>query len=234
MALHIDLDRDELADRLGGKLPQGALGLVEGGSGSGKSVLAQRLTYGLLEHGSSVVYVSTEFTTSAFLDQMDRLGYPVQGAFADKQLLFCSTTPLLGHPVDKGDQLPRLLESRQLMTQDVVIVDVFSQLVEPHLEGNDRGERVLEHLVRRLKQINATGTTLLLTIDPEHLEGVDASPMTGAADVRLECVKERHGSQVDRFIVPKKFARAAGQIGDVIPFRVEPGAGFIVEIKAIA
>lgn len=232
--LNIDLDRDELADRLGGQLPQGALGLIEGGSGSGKSVLAQRITYGLLEHGTDVVYVSTEFTTSAFLDQMEQLGYPVQDHFAEQRLKFCSTTPMLGHPVPAEDRLPRLLEARNLLTTPVVIVDVFSQLIEPHLEEGRRGIRVLEHLVRTLKKINATGTTLLLTIDPSHLAGIDSSPLSPAADIRLECVKERVGGQVDRFIVPKKFARATGSIGDVIPFRVEPGAGFIVEIKAVA
>lgn len=234
MELKIDLDRDELAGRLGGKLPQGAMGLVEGGSGSGKSVLVQRLTYGLLEHRIPVVYVSTEFTTSAFLDQMSGLGYPVQEPFSEHKLKFCSTTPMLGHPVPTEDRLPRLLNAHELLTAPVVIVDGFSQLLEPHLETGRRGTRVLEHLVRTLKQINATGTTLLLTIDPRHLEGVDSSPLTSAADIRLECVKERVGGQVDRFIVPKKFARAAGAVGDVIPFRVEPGAGFIVEIKAVA
>lgn len=234
MQLNFDLERDELASRLGGSLPRGSLCLVEGGSGSGKSVVAQRLTYGLREQEIPVVYVSTEFTTTAFLEQMRQLGYPVQEDFSKHELLFCSTNPLLGHPVPTEERLPRLLEAKELLTRPVVIVDVFSQLFEPHIQEGRRGTRVLEHLVRRLKQINATGTTLVLTIDPRHLEGIDTSPLTGAADVRLECVKERVGSQVDRYIVPKKFARANGQVGDVIPFRVEPGAGFIVEIKAVA
>jgi flagellar protein FlaH len=137
MELDIDLDRDELADRLGGKLPQGSLGLIEGVSGAGKSVTAQRLAYGLLQNGTRVVYVSTEFTTSAFLEQMEGLGYPVQEHFAERQLKFCSTTPMLGHPVPKKDRLPRLLESKQLLTEPVVIVDCFSQLAEPHLEDGD-------------------------------------------------------------------------------------------------
>lgn len=234
MQLDIDLDRDELADRLGGKLPQGALALIEGPSGAGKSVLAQRLAYGLLEHGNSVVYVSTEFTTSAFLEQMDGLGYGIQGHFSEKRLKFCSTKPMLGHPVPKEDRLPRLLEADDLLTQSVVIVDCFSQLAEPHLAEGERGARVLDHLVRTFKQVNETGSTILLTLDPQHLEGVDTSPLTAGADIRLECVKERVGGDVNRFIVPKKFARATGPVGDVIAFRVEPGAGLIIEIKAVA
>ncbi len=234
MKLKIDLERDELADRLGGHLPMGSLGLIEGTSGAGKSVLAQRLTYGLVQNGNRVVYISTEFTTSAFLEQMSGLGYNVQDAFTNEQLRFCSTTPMLGHPVPKEERLPRLLEADHLLTEPVVIVDCFSQLAEPHIESGERGVRVLDHLVRTLKQVNQAGTTILLTLDPRHLEGTDTSPLTAGADIRLECVKERVGGSVDRFIVPKKFARAGGPIGDVIAFRVEPGAGFIVEIKAIA
>jgi len=234
MDLDIDLDRDELADRLGGKLPQGSLGLIEGESGAGKSVTAQRLTYGLLKNGTRVVYVSTEFTTSAFLEQMEGLGYPVQEHFAKRELKFCSTTPMLGHPVPKEERLPRLLEAKELLTEPVVVVDCFSQLAEPHIEDGERGGEVLEHLVRTLKQVNDAGSTILLTIDPRHFDGVDNSPLTTGADIRLECIKERVGGDVNRYIVPKKFARASGPVGDVIAFRVEPGAGFIVEIKAVA
>lgn len=234
MELEFDLDRDELADRLGGTLPGGALALAEGTSGSGKSVLAQRLAYGLLANGHRVVYVTTEFTTSAFMEQMDGLGYNVENAFAEGRLKLCSTTPMLGHPIPKEERLPRLLRADHLLTEPVVIVDCFSQLAEPHLAEGERGARVLEHLVRTLKQVNATGSTIILTAQRRHLEGIDSSPLTTGADIRLECVKERVGDSVDRFIVPKKFARATGPVGDVIAFRVEPGAGFIVEIKAIA
>lgn len=52
--------------------------------------------------------------------------------------------------------------------------------------------------------------------------------------VRIECIAERVGGAVDRFVVVRKFARAASGVGDVIPFRVEPGSGFIVEIKAVS
>jgi hypothetical protein len=101
-------------------------------------------------------------------------------------------------------------------------------------DHGERGGEVLEHLVRTLKQVNDAGSTILLTIDPRHFEGVDNSPLTTGADIRLECIKERVGGDVNRYIVPKKFARASGPVGDVIAFRVEPGAGFIVEIKAVA
>ena len=145
MDLDFALERDELAGRLGGGLPQGSLCLVEGEGGSGKSVLTQRIAYGLLEHGHRTVFVSSEFSTPAFLDQMQSLGYPVMDAFADGRLLFVPTNPLLGHSVSSRERLPRLLAARHLLRQPVVIVDVFSMLAEPHLRGPG-GDRRLEHL----------------------------------------------------------------------------------------
>lgn len=233
MVLEFDLERDELAKRLGGGLPSGSLCLIEGSSGSGKSVIAQRLMYGTLTNGHRSVYVSTEFTTPAFMDQLDNLGYPVLEPFADEELMFASTNPLLGHPVPEEELLPRLLEAKDLVTEPVVFVDVFSQMLEPQLRGGDP-DALMEDLVRQLKQINAVGTTLVLTIDPDHLEGADVNELAGAADVRLECDVEQVGNNLERSIIVRKFARAEATVGDVIRFRVEPGAGFIVEIKAVA
>lgn len=233
-SLDFKMERDELAKRLGGSLPQSALCLIEGGSGTGKSVVSQRLTYGLLHHDIDVAYISTEFTTTSFLHQMDQLGYPVMDEFIENRLKFVSTHPQLGHPVPTRQLLPRLLKARPLLQNPVVVVDAFSQLAEPHLDPGPEGEQVLEHLVHTLKRINSTGTTLILTIDPSHFEGLDTAALTSAADIRIECTMERVGGQVNRFLVNKKFARAQGTVGDVVPFRVEPGAGFIVEIKAVA
>lgn len=231
MNLDIDLDQDELADRLGGALPQGSLILVEGPSGAGKSVLSQRLTYGLLANGADCTYISSEFTTPAFLHQMDQLGYGVMEEFMEQELLFASTHPLLGHPVDEKALLPRLWEATDLMTRPAVVVDTFSRLAAPHFhEGSD----VVEHTVRMVKRINSAGTTLILTVNPDDVDGVDTTMLASAADVRLQCTTERRGGKVNRFVEVKKFTRAPDTTGDLIPFRVEPGAGFIVEIKSVA
>jgi hypothetical protein len=77
-----------------------------------------------------------------------------------------------------------LLNARNLLTEPVVLVDCFSQLAEPHLAQGDRGSEVLEHLVRTLKQVNEAGTTILLTIHPVHMDGIDTSPLTAGADIR--------------------------------------------------
>ena len=64
----IELERDGLHRNLGGGFPKGAIVLMIGKYGAGKSAVSQRLTYGFLKNGHSVTMVSTEFTTKAFLE----------------------------------------------------------------------------------------------------------------------------------------------------------------------
>ena len=70
-------DRDRLNKELGGGIPPGSIVLVEGAYGAGKSVTSQRFLYGICQEGNTVTYLSTEFTTSGFIQQMHSLDYDV-------------------------------------------------------------------------------------------------------------------------------------------------------------
>jgi len=58
---------------LGGGFPKGSLIMIDGASGSGKSALCQRFSYGLLDNKNTVTYVSTQLTTQNFIRQMKSL-----------------------------------------------------------------------------------------------------------------------------------------------------------------
>ena len=61
------IERDGLSRRLGGGIPKGALTVIAGPYGSGKSVFVERLCYGLLINGHTVTYISTEITVQGFI-----------------------------------------------------------------------------------------------------------------------------------------------------------------------
>ncbi|MFA4935746.1 MAG: ATPase domain-containing protein, partial [Candidatus Methanoperedens sp.] len=65
-----ELGGDELCKKLGEGFPSGSIAIIEGGSGSGKSTVCQRIAYGLMESGTSVTYISTQLTTKGFINQM--------------------------------------------------------------------------------------------------------------------------------------------------------------------
>ena len=71
------LEQDSLANAMGARLPNRSLWMVQGEVGSGKSLVSQRLIYGLLENGSKILVVTTELTTRGWIEQMESIGYPV-------------------------------------------------------------------------------------------------------------------------------------------------------------
>ena len=68
------LEQDSLANSLGAAIPNRSLMIVEGEIGGGKSLIAQRLAFGLVENGTKVALVTTELTTRGWLEQVASIG----------------------------------------------------------------------------------------------------------------------------------------------------------------
>ena len=68
----------DIASALGGGLKEGALVIIEGESGTGKSVLCQHIAYGILQaRQCDVAYYSTEHNAASLTDQMAAIGLDV-------------------------------------------------------------------------------------------------------------------------------------------------------------
>ena len=55
------LEQDSLANSLGAAIPNRSLMIVEGEIGGGKSLIAQRLAFGLVENGTKVGLIFQKF-----------------------------------------------------------------------------------------------------------------------------------------------------------------------------
>jgi len=239
-----DLKQDDLAQRLGGGLPKGALIVLEGPVGAGKSVMCQRFTQGLLKAGVRVGYVSTELTTRGMLDQMDSLGYgEAWAAIPDERFVFVPTHPVIGERAPRGERLGRLLKARHLYDLDVILFDTFSKIVGDHMahmahaanlaEGAGNPMDTVEAVLHLFKRLTGAGKTIVLTLDPEQAEARALEPFTVAADVFLRLEKERVGGATNRRIVVERMSRAARRYSETIGYRVEPRVGIVIEIKAV-
>ena len=101
------IKQDDLCTRLGGGLPKGALIVMVGPVGAGKSVICQRFIQGLLKNNARVAYVSTELTTRSMLDQMASLGYnEAWGAIPSEKFVFVPTHPTIGERSPRGERWP--------------------------------------------------------------------------------------------------------------------------------
>lgn len=239
MTYKIALERDELNDRLGGGLPEGAVCVVEGEYGSGKSVLTERLTYGFLKNHLRVAVVSTELTTMQFIEQMHSLDYPVEEFLFDQRLLFLPVYPILGHRGKKGDLLHRLVSARRMYEQDVIVIDAYSTLLRQWAKSIENAPGIdvtggVEETLYLFKLLSMRGKTVVLTIQPGDVDPHVVDILRANADVYLNTKFEMAGGGVSRYILVRRFERAERAVADIIPFRVEPKSGFIVEIKSVS
>lgn len=232
-----DIKQDDLCQRLGGGLPKGAIIVMEGVVGAGKSVLTQRITQGLLQNGVRVGYVSTELTTRSMLDQMDSLGYKeAWAAIPNEKFVFVPTHPVIGERSPRAARLGRLLKARKLYALDVIIFDTFSKLVGDHMaEHDDKTEAMdtVEAVLHLFKRLTGFGKTIILTMDPTQAEASALEPFAVAADIYFRIEKERVAGTTSRRIVVERMSRAARRYAETVGFRVEPRVGIVIEIKAV-
>ncbi|HVM45358.1 MAG TPA: ATPase domain-containing protein [Candidatus Thermoplasmatota archaeon] len=240
MTYRFHLERDELAERLGGGLPKGALVVMEGEFGTGKSIVVQRMVYGLLRNSCRVTYVSTELTTLHFIEQMHTLDYAVEEFIFNRSLLFLPVYPVLGFRGNKADLMDRLLNAKRMYASDVIVIDAFSSIVKDWMRSqvkemtdHEMTARI-EDALYHFKLLNAKGKSVILTFQPGDVPDDIAAGLKAAADAYLSCKIDNVGGVVSRSIFVRRFGRAERPVADIIPFRVEPKTGFIVEIKSVS
>lgn len=224
-----DLGRDELCKKLGGGFPSGSIAVIEGGSGSGKSTVCQRVAYGLMENGISVTYVSTQLTTKGFINQMYSLNYKIAHFLLKKKLLYIPVLSLMDPAPSRLDFIERLRAGKELYDSDVIIIDTLSSLIKHSVNV----EKSLE-LVSFFKRLTGIKKTIILAIEPSELQSNILSEMVGACDINLYLKVSTLGSSIKRTIIVNKFTGAAASVESMIGFRIESNVGLVVEIASVS
>jgi flagellar protein FlaH len=248
---HYDLGlegRDRVNPSLGGGLPTGATVLLEGGHGAGKSVITQRMAYGLCETGTQVTYVSTEDTAQDFVSQMDSLNYPVVEHLLNEQLLFLHADVDTRDTFD-GDMATSKAEQRQLLKRlmrasvmwrsDVVIVDGFDEILlhDPdyeRIQGAEDQDDIMQNLISFFRRVSADGTSIVLTANPASLSEQALRPIRNVSDVFLELSMEQVGSEVRRKMIVRKFGGMDEQVDDNVGYAVQSNRGLTIVTRTVA
>ena len=223
-----DVETDSLADTMGLRLPNRSLYVLQGPVGAGKSLIAQRLTHGMLDNGVKVLVVTTELTTRGWVEQMESIGYGVTDALREGRLMIFSRfgTVAEARP-DVG--LDDVLNSEAVNEADVVILDSASSLMPDELDDKQRFD-----LLQRLRKITAEGRSIMLCLDPDEMNHRLLHNMRASAEVVLDLSTALIGGDLKRSIVVTRFLRAAGPVQTSVGWRVEPSMGFIVDITAVS
>ena len=202
--------------------------MVQGEVGGGKSLISQRLIFGLLENGSKILVITTELTTRGWIEQMESIGYPVTEHIASGRLLIFSRFGVIAESKE-GVDLFDVLESEAIEKSDVVVVDSASALMPT---GLDSTEQLIA--LQKLRRVCSDSRSILLTIDPSEMDEKLLHKLRSSCEVLLDLKAGFVGGEIKRTIVVTRFLRAAGPVQASVGWRVEPYMGFIVDITAVS
>ncbi len=210
----------ELDSKLGGGLPLGSLTLIEGGSGSGKSVLSQTILWGALQDGYSVSVFTSENTVSSLVSQMDKLDLDILDyLLLSKCRVFPMALARLG-----VDAPTVLLDAVQKETgRSLIVVDSLTSAVIHSTEN-----AAILRFFEQCQNICATGISIMVTL---HAQGVDEdllNPIRSMCDVDLRLRADQDGQRMVKTLEVAKVRGADGVTGAIVGFEVEPGWGMRV------
>jgi len=222
------LETDSLADSMGSRLPNRSLYVVQGDVGSGKSLMSQRLSYGLAENDVKVLVITTELTTRGWIEQMESIGYGVTEFIRSGQLMVFSRFGTIAEALpDIGIQ--QVLDSEAVSKADIVIIDSASSLMPDDLDDKGRFQ-----LMQKLRRITSEGRSIMLCVDENEMDSKLLHTLRSSAEIVLDMKTAMIGGEIKRNIVVTRYLRAAGPVQSSIGWRVEPSMGFIVDITAVS
>ena len=210
--------QDSLGQSMGTAIPNRALMLVCGGIGSGKSIIGQRMSFGMTANDVRVSLFTTELTTRGWLEQVSSLGYHLDKRIDDGSFHLISSFGVIAEPAEQEPTILELLESPASKEAEVVIIDRASELMPEEMSGKE--------LLRSLRKFTSEGRTLILTIDPDEMDGETLRDMKNSAEIVLDMMTAVVGGQMVRTVGVTRFLRAAGPVTDHLSFRAASSSGW--------
>ena len=218
--------QDSLGQSMGTAIPNRALMLVCGGIGSGKSIIGQRMSFGMTANDVRVALYTTELTTRGWLEQVASIGYYMDKRIDEGSFHLISSLGVIAEPSEENVTLLDILDSPASKDAEVVVIDRASELMPEEMSSKE--------LMVSLRRFTSEGRTLILTIDPEEMGNDILRGMKNSAEVVLDMMTSVVGGQLVRTVGVTRFLRAAGPVTERIGWKVMPEMGFIVDITAVA
>jgi len=214
----------EVDEKLGGGIPVGSLGLIEGHSDAGKSVLCQHLAYGALQVSDlSVAYYTTENTVKSLVSQMDSLNLCTLDHFLmDRMRIY--PLSLRGDDDDTQSRFQALLKHFDKLPGyfKLVIVDSITLLVA----HSDQVANV--DFFSACKNLCDQGRTIILVAHSYAFDEEVLSRTRSLCDAHFRIRLETMGDRLVKILEVLKVRGAERATGDVVTFEVEPKVGMRV------
>lgn len=212
----------ELDSRMGGGLPVGSLVLIEGSSGSGKSVLSQQLIFGSLNQGMRVSLFTTENGVKSLISQMESIDLDIF-----EYLLLGKFRPFPIELSKLGDGAPvtlvQAMKKEADRGQTMVVVDSFTSAIL-----NAQSDKPILTFFEECKRLCVQGTTVIITLHAQAISDDLSGPIRSICDANLNLKSMQDGQRLVKTLEVAKIRGAASATGAIVGFEVEPGWGMRV------
>lgn len=223
MYLDFSIKGDELDRRMGGGMYIGQIVTIQGGSGEGKTLLCLRLAYGMITHGATIAYVSSQFPIREFISEAESLGYPLFNEILSGQMSFITSVFLLRKM--KRASLDELLSLEEIKSKQVLIIDSMHS-------GMFKDFDTVDYFAKLRKF--SEGRIVITTLNPADVEPQSMSKIRELSTTIINLTSKDLAGERKHGIDLMKFPMAMKSFQQAIPFRIEPGRGLIVEISSVS
>lgn len=210
----------ELDSRMGGGLPAGSLTLIEGGSGSGKSVLSQQILFGSLLDGYRAAVFTSENTVKSMISQMQSIDMDVLDFLLMRRMC---VYPMELSRMGAEASFHLLNALKKEVHNDVVVVDSFTSAIT-----EETSDSQLLSFFEECKRLCANGTTIIITMHANSADGDLLDRVRSLCDAHLNLRSMQDGQRIVKTLEVLKIRGAASVTGAIVGFEVEPGWGMRV------
>lgn len=223
---------EELDRKLPGGLPFPLLLLIEGGHGTGKTVLTQQFVYGALKQGLKSVVITTETTVKDYLSKMKSIKMDVS-IFFIKSYLKIYSTQILGVRWTKSTAsrvLPILNDwiLEKMSSYDVLAIDSFS-----HLAIYSSPSQVMEFF-NTIRNVTDKGKLVIITLHDGVLREDLATRARATCDGYFKLGSATIGGKTFKILNVVKLQGAPMIFDSKISFDVDPAFGIKIVPIALA
>ncbi len=216
----ISSGNEELDSKMGGGLPVGSVTLIEGGSGSGKSVLSQQIIWGSLQEGFRASAFTSENTVKSLIKQMQSIELDV--------LDYLLLGRLRIYPMELsrlGERAPQTLLAamQREKARDILVIDSFTAAVI-----HARDQKQIIAFFEGCKRLSAEGVSVIVVLHSDAVEAEFINPIRAMCDADLQLRAEQDGQRLVKTLQVAKIRGAASVTGAIVGFDVEPGWGMRV------
>lgn len=207
-----------LEDLLNGGIPPGSLTIIEGGSGTGKSVICEYFTYGAMAANFDASYFASNYTTESLIERMNSIGLAVSGIPGRGNLRVYSEH-LSSTKGDPGVILYQIASTIDSIPSGLIVIDGIS-----HLAAIADSRQVLGFFMS-CQRMSKDGKTIVLTAQSGLIDNSLLPRLNQLCNTALKLTNHSIRGILTRKLMVTRIDNADNRNSKGFSFRVEPDIG---------